>query len=108
MLKPARHTQADRMIGEGDHLHAAFCRGTRHLQHGEFPIAPGGVHLQVRFHILFLDQLRELVRFGSLDLAAVFAQLGGNPGKPKRFIDFLFRRAKDFTPIEDVLEGMIG
>ncbi len=104
----ACHAQADRMIGNGNDLHAAFRGSPRHLQHGELPVAPGGVHLQVCLHILFLDQPGELVRFCGLDLAAVFAYFGRHPWKPKDLVDFLFCGAEDLASIHDVLKGMIG
>ena len=35
--------------------------------------------------------------FGGLDFAVVFAQFGRDEGQPKRFIDFFFGGAQDFT-----------
>jgi hypothetical protein len=60
-----------------------------------------------RPHVFFLDQLWELVCFGGLYLAAVFAQFRRDPWQPQRLINVFFRGAKDFAPVEDVLEGMI-
>jgi hypothetical protein len=88
--------EADRMVGERDDLDAALCRGARHLQHGQFPVAPRGMHLQVRFDVFDLDQLREFICLRGLHLAAVFAQLGRDPRQAERFVHFLFGRAEDF------------
>jgi hypothetical protein len=78
------------MIGERDHLYAAFGGRLRHLEHAQLAIAPVRVGLQIRADILEFDQLRKFFRLRSLDLAVVLTDLGRDPFEREGFVDFLF------------------
>jgi hypothetical protein len=56
------------------------------------------VHVQVAAQVGALDQRRQSARGGGLDLAAVLAQFGRNPGQPERGVDLLLGRARATAP----------
>jgi len=46
------------------------------------------VHVQIAAHLAELEELRERVALGPLDLSPILADLGRNPGKIDRRVDF--------------------
>ena len=54
------------------------------------------------------DQLRQFAGFGGLDLAAVLAQLGRDPGQAKGGVDFCLGGADDLAGAVGAKQGVLG
>jgi hypothetical protein len=62
-----------RMVGDGDVFVSQSSGGSCHLLDRILSVARRCVHLQVALHVFQLDEFRQPVFFGSLDLSRVFA-----------------------------------
>ena len=99
--------QAGRVVGDGQNFVAALTGGEGHLLDRYLAIAPGGMGVQFGLHIFELNKQRQFTRQSSLYLAAVFTQLGGDPGQPDGGVNLLFVRTKDLAPVL-FCEGVLG
>ncbi len=101
------HAQADRVVGDGHRPQAAVARGAGHLQHAQRAVGPGRVHVQVVADVVERYQRRQLAGQGGLDLAAVFAQAGGNEGQAQPGVDLLFGGAENLVAAVERGEGVL-
>lgn len=92
---------ADRNIGIA---HADAVVGD--LAQGERPVARVGVDVEVALDVAVIEDGREAVGEGELDLAAVLAHLGRNPGQAEGGVDLLLGGARDLPlALEDAVLG---
>ena len=81
------------MVGDRDVPVAAVERRLSHFADRVPPVARGSVHVHVPADVARLNNLRQFMLRGTLNLTQALAHLGRNPLHPQRGIDlFLGRR----------------
>ncbi len=68
--------------------------GLGHLDDAGGAVAGGGVRVQVALHVARLNERRQLVFLGDVDLAAIFAQLRGDPRQAEPLENLFLRRRR--------------
>jgi hypothetical protein len=76
----ADHPRAGGVVADGDVLVAEVGGSRGHLPDRDLAVGPRGVDVEVAADRARLEQVREVVLEGGLDLAAVRAEFGRNPG----------------------------
>src|SRR5437867_2379810 len=77
------------MVGDGDVFVAQRARRVGHVLDRPLPVGGARVHLEVTADVLHLHEMRKPVLAGERDLAAGFAELGGNPVEAELRVDLL-------------------
>ena len=76
-------------------------RRGRHRAQLVLPVAFGGVRVQIAAQIRPIDEMRQGVRLGRLDLAAKLAQLGSDPLEAERRVNVLLALAGNLRIVRD-------
>ena len=96
------------VVGDGDVAAAAEDGGFGHFADGAGAVGLMGVHVDVAVEVGEGDKVGKGVRCGGFELAAVFAELGGDVVEAERVVDFGFGFRRDDAAVVDAGEGIFG
>ncbi len=107
-VKPVRHGERLRMIGDGDVLVAALPRCFRHFFKRGAPVGLGGMHVEIAANLIEFDQFGHDAFGGQFYLAEILADFRRDPTETERLVYAFFSLASYFDIVFDAVEAIFA